>query len=225
MIFLLLLLLCVGPSSVGGNLGLTGSDGRRCQASHQSVLNDSEKGRRASSSRRKLREEDPLNAHVICVDDKETVLFVASEVGAYDGVLIHLQAVRMVDDSGSEGIRLSPKLIDVREAEVDDSGIVDLQNQKTKDKVLNEYDQQILIRKLAMTRGVDLMTMSSQSIPEDDEVEFVLVPGLDEVLLIKGRLEKGRDGKTRLNLGHPYVRQREERKELLEALGVSKQPE
>ena len=71
------------------------------------------------------------------------------------------------------------------------------------------------------------MTLPTRLIDDDryEEVVFLLIPRLEELLLIEGRLQEGRDGKTRLKLGHPFICPREERKDLLGEMGLPLVPE
>lgn len=226
-ILLLIFLLVVRPRLPRGNRGLPDDHGDGSRASSFSRSSLSEKGRRISSSRRKLSEHDELNAHTVCLDDEESVVFPVSGVGRFDGLLVFVTPERVVYEDGKQVTRVLAKVIDPTEAKSPDAGITSLVNQTEKNRILGRLDGQLFIRSISRTAGVDLMTLPTRLIDNDrdEKIEFLLIPGLEELLLIEGRLQEGRDGKTRLKLGHPFICPREERKDLLGEMGLPLVPE
>jgi len=105
------------------------------------------------------------------------------------------------------------KVTDPTEARSPDAGITSLVNQTEKNRILGRLYGQQFIRSFSRTAGVDLMTLPTRLIDDDryEVVVFLLIPRLEELLLIEGRLQEGRDGKTRLKLGHPFICPREGR--------------
>ncbi len=175
-------------------------------------------------SRRKL-SKDEFDAHVVSVDMGESVIFPASGVGEYDGVLVHLEPRRIVDESGVERVVLTTKLVDATRSAPNDEELSSLMDENQGDRVLDEDARQVLFRKLSQMKGTDIMTTPSQAIERDRTVEYLLCPGRDEVLLVKGRLCEGVDGQTKIQFGHLYARPRGEYLDLVEPWGTPRQPE
>lgn len=169
-------------------------------------------------SERKEIDGDHLNYEMIDVESDESVLFQITDLEDYEGVHLHLHALREVDENGIESIRLAPKLFDTREAPVENAGLEDMPEEGQHQRFLKEFDRQVFFRKLGQTKGVDIMTGYSQSIEEGATVENVCCPGKDQLLMIDAKAGRGWDGRLSLRFGEPYLRARAAAKELLEAI-------
>jgi len=156
------------------------------------------------------------NAHVIDLHSDESVLFVARNVGEYDGILVHLGTMRFTDEDGLEQIRVIPKLVDISKAIWDDFDDRGSLLEEPGDRILKEGDRDPIFRDLSRTRGIDIMTFFSQPVGLESTIEILLCPGLEQALLVEARLQEGDDGKMKLQFGEPYIRAREDAAEIIE---------
>lgn len=224
-LLLLLLLQIVRFSSSESEAQTGGNKSGRFASSLTADSGSPKEGRRITSSRRKLAKDEEFDAHVVSVDMGESVIFPASGVGEYDGVLVHPEPRRIVDESGVERVVLTTKLVDATRSAPNDEELSSLMDENSGDRVLDENTRQVMFRKLSQMKGTDIMTTPSQAIERDRTVEFLLCHGREQVLLVKGRLCEEEDGQTKIQFGHLYARPRGEHLDLVEAWGAPEQPE
>lgn len=169
---------------------------------------------RITRSDRKEPKNDLLDFEVIDVESDESVLFQISDLETYDGIHLHLHALKSVDEDGTESISLAPKVFDATEALVPGGMPEEDQHQR----FFKESDRQVFFRQLSRIKGLDIMTGYSQRIEEGGAVEIVCVPGKEQLLMIDAKVERGKGGRLKLRFGEPYLRARVDAAEILRSV-------
>ena len=157
----------------------------------------------ATKSQRISGEVNRYQAHLVNVDDGESVFLRGRKLETDISEVINLYAELVVLDDGREVTRLLRRVIHLSDQAVLGTSLDDLFEGGKDEFMSDTQGVKHLFRAWSQSKGNDIMAMEVLLIEPGKPFEAVVAPG-EEELLIDGVAVRGRDGKLRLKFGRLY---------------------